>query len=198
MSSPKLLVGLGNPGTEYTGTRHNIGFMCLETLASRHGIQGKSHPRFRAMLGQGRIGSVPVLLAQPLTYMNLSGESVQAIRAFYKIADADILIIYDDTALPFGRVRFRPDGSAGSHNGMKSIIQYLGTQTIPRLRVGVGEPPPQWALRDYVLGQFTPEEQAQLPHFTAQCADAMACWLSRGMEPAMNTFNNRLLVESSS
>ena len=133
----KLIVGLGNPGAEYENTRHNIGFEALTMLAARHGIAVNKR-NYRAVYGEANLGGEKVLLVRPMTFMNLSGESVGAICRFYKIPPEDVFVIYDDIALEVGRIRLRFQGSAGGHNGMKSLIQHLGTQEIPRIRIGVG------------------------------------------------------------
>lgn len=189
-----LIVGLGNPGERYRDTRHNIGFMCVQSLASRHGIQGRGETRMKAIVGRGRIAGKNVTIAQPLTYMNLSGEAVQAITSYYKIPLEHTLVVLDDAALPFGRIRFRPEGSAGSHNGLKSIIAHLNSQAFPRLRVGIGEPEGRQEMRDFVLARFTPEEQAGLPCLVATCADAMEHWLTCGIESAMNRYNGKNIL----
>ncbi len=194
MSNDLLVVGLGNPGPQYAGTRHNIGFICIEALARKLGITGKGETRFNAIMGQARQTDRKLFLAQPLTYMNLSGQALQKIQQFYKIPTQNVLILYDDIDLPFGKIRFRPNGSAGTHNGMKSVIQVSGTQTIARLRIGVGSPPPQWELKDYVLANFTPEEQAHLDKLATVCAEAALYWAEYGTEKAMNRYNSQTIV----
>jgi peptidyl-tRNA hydrolase, PTH1 family len=198
MSDHYLIVGLGNPGEKYGGTRHNVGFMCLESLASRYDIRGKGETKMNAIVGRGKVDHQKVILAQSLTYMNLSGESVARLQHFYKIPVEQTLIVLDDIDIPFGKIRFRPEGSAGSHNGMKSVIQCLGTQSIPRLRVGIGSPPPEWDLADFVLASFTPEEQAQLPQIIKTCTDALAFWVRHGTEKSMNKYNSLEIVPSQS
>lgn len=184
-----LIFGLGNPGKDYEATRHNIGFMAIEALAKKHAIAGKGESKFNAIVGQGRLGSHKILIAQPTTFMNKSGEALQKITAFYKIPQEAILVAYDDVDLPLGKMRFRPEGSAGTHNGMKSVIQCMGTNTIARLRLGVGSPHPEWDLADYVLSQFTPEEGPVLDKVIAAAVEAIEAWVCDGTETAMNRFN---------
>lgn len=191
-SNDYLIAGLGNPGAKYAGTRHNVGFMCVEALARKHGIEGKGETKMQAIVGRGAIGKLKVLIAQPLTYMNRSGEAVARLQQYYKIPLDHILVVFDDSALPFGKIRFRSRGSAGSHNGMKSIIERLGSEDFPRLRIGIGEPDSlhRGDLADFVLARFTPEEEAQLPKIMAVCLDAVEHWLEHGIESAMNRYNS--------
>ncbi len=190
MSYDFLIVGLGNPDSQYAGTRHNIGFMCVENLAQKHHINGKTERKMEAIVGLGTIEGKKGLIAQPLTYMNLSGNAVIRLVQFYKIPLNQILIAYDDTALPFGKIRLRAEGSAGSHNGMKSVLEVLGKQNIPRLRIGIGNPPPKWDLADFVLAPFTPEEQAELPKIVEASVKAIELWIKEGPEKAMTHFNS--------
>jgi PTH1 family peptidyl-tRNA hydrolase len=184
-----LIVGLGNPGEEYARTRHNIGFECVAHLAKRHGLEFRAK-RSKARLAEGHIAGQRVALAKPFTYMNLSGQAVSGLRTWYKIDPVDaLLVIYDDRDLPFGRLRLRQRGSAGTHNGMKSIIGQLGSQDFPRMRVGIGKPPPNWDQKAYVLGRFTSEEQQELPDVYDRAADAVEVILREGFEAAMNRFN---------
>jgi PTH1 family peptidyl-tRNA hydrolase len=184
-----LIVGLGNPGSRYTGTRHNIGFACLEHLAARHGL-AFSRKRNQAQVAEGQIAGERVVLAQPLTYMNLSGQAVSGLRSWYKIDPAEeLLVIYDDLDLPFGRLRLRQRGSAGTHNGMKSIVGQLGNQVFPRLRVGIDHPPAGWDTVGYVLGRFTADEAASLPDIYDRVADAVEVILREGFVAAMNKYN---------
>jgi peptidyl-tRNA hydrolase, PTH1 family len=184
-----LIVGLGNPGSRYTGTRHNIGFACLEHLAERHGLKF-SRKRNQAQVAEGQIAGERVALAQPLTYMNLSGQAVSGLRSWYKLDPAEeLLVIYDDLDLPFGRLRLRQRGSPGTHNGMKSIVGQLGSQVFPRLRVGIDQPPAGWDTVNYVLGRFTPDEAATLPDIYDRVADAVEVILREGFVAAMNKYN---------
>jgi PTH1 family peptidyl-tRNA hydrolase len=184
-----LVVGLGNPGEEYARTRHNIGFQCVKHLADRHGLQFTSK-RAQARLAEGTIGGQRVVLARPFTFMNLSGRAVVGLRSWYKLDPAqELLVIYDDLDLPFGKLRLRQRGSAGTHNGMKSIVGLLGTQDFPRLRVGIGSPPPRWDTKSYVLGRFSKEEEEQLPALCDTVADAVEHVLREGFVAAMNRYN---------
>lgn len=195
MSDKFLIVGLGNPGKQYEATRHNIGFMVLEALSRRAGILGKSESRFKAMVGLGRLGSYSVILAQPLTYMNLSGEAVLKLMNYYDVPPERLLVIYDEAALPFGKIRVRPGGSDAGQKGVRSIIQQLGgNQQFARLRVGIGSPPPPMALPDFVLSKFAPEEQKHLPEIIDAALDAVESWTSAGVEETMTRYNGRLLL----
>lgn len=184
-----IIVGLGNPERKYAGTRHNIGFSAITALADAHGISVDTK-KHKAMIGKGVIGGQKVILAQPLTYMNLSGESVRALVDYYKInPEEQLIIIYDDIALPPGKLRIRLRGSAGGHNGMKNIISHLGGQVFPRIRVGVGEKPKGWDLADYVLGRFPEEEEPGIREALRQVCDACDVIMNEGVEAAMNRFN---------
>ena len=195
-----LLAGLGNPGGEYEKTRHNIGFRVIEDLGRRWGLPGKKEKRFKGILASGVTSSgMPVVLLQPLTFMNLSGESIQAVLNYYDIPPERLLVIYDDTALPFGKLRIRPSGSAGGHNGIKSIIQHLGgDQHFPRLRLGIG--PPAHSLHDHVLSRFTAEEERAIAEeILPATAEALEEIFTQGVPAAMNTWNGReILGEGSS
>lgn len=189
----RMVVGLGNPGPEYAASRHNIGFQVLELFAARHGLPfDKFQKRARLSIGPVRLASGwsgRVLLAKPMTYMNLSGEAVGALAAFYKIAPAEILVVHDDLDLPAGRLRLRPGGGAGGQKGIKSTIQHLGTEAFPRLRVGIGRPPGQMDPADYVLQAFSAAQEAEMVFVRAAAADAIEAWLAQGIEAAMNQFN---------
>lgn len=191
MSSSKwLIAGLGNPGSQYEKTRHNVGFMAIHHLAAFAGIQGKRESRFDAIVGSGALFGHPVILAEPLTFMNLSGNALSKILHYYKIEPEQLLVIYDDTALPFGKIRIRPSGSAGGHNGMKSIIQMLGgDDKFPRLRIGIGAPHGQRSLHDHVLSKFTPEETQDLEKILTISGQAIERIMSAGVESAMTGFN---------
>jgi PTH1 family peptidyl-tRNA hydrolase len=183
----KLIVGLGNPGAEYAGTRHNVGFEVIELLARRHSIPvTKRH--FRAVLGEGMIGGERVLLARPMTYMNLSGEAAAAIARFYKIAPQDVIVILDEMALPLGRLRLRYKGSAGGHNGLENILKHFGTQEVPRIRLGVGAARPGEMI-GHVLSRFRKEELPVMQEAYERAADAVEGALAEGFENAMNRFN---------
>ncbi|NJK79928.1 MAG: aminoacyl-tRNA hydrolase [Chloroflexaceae bacterium] len=184
-----LIVGLGNPGEQYARTRHNIGFECVERLAARHGLQFNKK-RAQADIAEGTIGGQRVVLARPFTFMNLSGRSVVGLKGWYKINPAEaLLVIYDDLDLPFGKLRLRQRGSAGTHNGMRSIVNLMGSQDFPRLRVGIDKPPPRWDTAAYVLGRFSTEQQEELPFIYEQVADAVELVVREGFTAAMNKYN---------
>jgi PTH1 family peptidyl-tRNA hydrolase len=190
-----LIVGLGNPGERYARTRHNVGFRSVETLAERHSLTFRQQ-RANSQLAEGIIHGQRVVLVKPQTYMNLSGQAVSALRNWYKIDPAhELLVIYDDLDLPFARIRIRERGSAGTHNGMRSIVAQLGTTEFPRLRVGIGQPPGKMDAADYVLSRFTPEEEAVLPDVLARVADAVDVILREGLITAMNRYNPLLEME---
>lgn len=182
-----IVLGLGNPGAEYAHTRHNIGFDVIDILASRHRIRLNLH-RDHARYGLGRIADVPVLLAKPMTYMNRSGEAARALLQRYPLEPARLLVIVDDVALPPGKIRVRPSGSDGGHNGLESIIQCLGTQAFPRVRVGIGSPPPGQMV-EYVLSRFSPQEQPIIEEALQRAADAVEVAIAEGVQAAMNRFN---------
>lgn len=184
----KVIVGLGNPGPRYSHTRHNVGFSIIGALGERHRIKGRS--RGAAIVGEGLIDGEPVALAQPTTMMNLSGRAVaQLVRTFNVHDLTHLLVVYDEMDLPLGTIRLRAQGSAGGHNGVKSIIQALGSQGFPRLRIGVSRPPPDMDPVDYVLTRFRPEEKPLLEKVVAVAADAVESWLTLGTEETMNRFN---------
>lgn len=184
----KLLVGLGNPGREYANTRHNIGFMVIDRLASTLGIPVK-RLLFHALTGQGELGGEKIILAKPQTYMNLSGKAVGALLNWYKTGLSGLLVIYDDMDLPAGCLRLRPKGGAGGHKGMQSIIQALGTNAFSRLRVGIGRPQEPGAGSNFVLRQFTPEEAEIYAGIAEVAAGAARCFVCEGLERAMNKYN---------
>lgn len=188
----KILVGLGNPGGQYETTRHNIGWMALDRLAHERGFSFKTDRRFRADIAETHVPETgeKVIAVKPLTYMNLSGEAVGAVMRFYKAEPADVLVLYDDIALPLGMIRVRPGGSAGGHNGIKSLIQHLGTQEFPRVRVGVGAP--VGGAIGHVLGTFRKEEWPAVHEAIALALSAASCVLREGVLPAMNRFNQRI------
>lgn len=183
----KLIVGLGNPGTEYAGTRHNAGFEVIEILAKRHHIAVTKRD-FRAVYGDGMISGQRVILARPMTYMNLSGEAVAAMARFYKIEPEDIIIVLDEVALPPGRLRLRYQGSAGGHNGLANILELLHTEAVPRIRIGVGASR-SGQLIGHVLSRFPREEIAIMQEAFSLAADAVECALAEGFDIAMNRFN---------
>lgn len=196
MTEKYLIAGLGNPGSEYEDTRHNIGFAVLEALSRRIGIRGKSERRFQAIMGSGRWGGHHLILAQPLTYMNLSGQAIVKILHYYQVPPERLLVVYDEAALPFGRIRFRPSGSDGGQKGMRSIIASLGgRQDFPRLRIGIGSPPPNMAMVDFVLSRFNSEEREAMPHVIDAALKGIETWLDSGTENAMAQYNGLALLE---
>lgn len=186
-----IIVGLGNPEQKYEGTRHNIGFSAVTVLADENGISidTKKH---KALVGKGVLGGQKVLLAKPRTYMNLSGESVRELVDYYKIdPEEELIVIYDDIALPPGKIRIRPKGSAGGHNGIKNIIAHLGSDKFPRIRVGVGEKPKGWDLADYVLSRFPAEEEPVIREVLQNVGKACEVIINEGIDTAMNQFNGQ-------
>ena len=184
-----LLVGLGNPGTQYENTRHNVGFLVADELAERQNAPIQ-RLKFKALTNLLTISGEKVLVMKPVTYMNLSGEAVRQAVDFYKIPPERVLVVSDDTALAVGRLRIRKGGSAGGHNGLKNIIQHLGTDQFPRIRVGVGKKPhPDYDLADWVLGKFQGEDRKAIAAAVERCADAVECYIKEGPDRAMNKFN---------
>ena len=184
----KIIIGLGNPGTRYAGSRHNTGFRVITELSDRHGIRVNTS-RQKGLCGNGIIGGQKVMLVMPQTYMNNSGECAGPIVDYFNIPLEDVLVIYDDIALDVGQIRVRGKGSAGGHNGMKSLIAHLGSGDFPRVRVGIGAKPPQMDLADYVLGHFPEEELTLIRKSVKAAADAAETWVSDGIEAAMNRYN---------
>ncbi len=178
-----LVAGLGNPGTAYLRTRHNIGWLALDGLAAGRDFRPQS--RFHGSL----VRVEDALLLKPETFMNLSGQAVRAVADFHKIPAERILVVLDEAALDFGRLRLRRQGSGGGHNGLLSVIEHLGTQSFPRLRLGIGAPPTPVSLHDHVLGRFTPAETEALPAFLARAVEAIDCVVKNGLACAMNRFN---------
>ncbi len=184
-----LLVCLGNPGDQYENTRHNVGFMVADQLGERYGLPIQ-RLKYKALTNIFPISGEKVLVMKPVTYMNLSGEAVRPAADFYKIPPEHIIVISDDTALDVGKLRIRKGGSAGGHNGLKSIIQQLGTDQFPRIRVGVGKKPhPDYDLADWVLGKFQGEDKRAIDAAVERCADAVECYIKEGPDRAMNKFN---------
>ncbi|MEZ5421295.1 MAG: aminoacyl-tRNA hydrolase [Vicinamibacterales bacterium] len=184
----KLLVGLGNPGAKYANTRHNIGFRVIDALARRWSVD-QWREQHQALVARVREGDEPVLLAKPLTFMNLSGESVAGLAGFYKIDVPDVLVVLDEVALPLGRLRAGRGGSAGGHNGLKSIIGRFGTPEVPRLRIGVGRGDARRDLADHVLGSFAEDEREEVEAAVLRAADASVMFVTDGIERVMNAFN---------
>lgn len=183
----KLIVGLGNPGTRYARSRHNVGFLIVERFARAHTL-AFARKRFNAEIAEGTIGDARVMIVKPQSFMNLSGEAVGKLFAFYKIAPHDLIVVYDDLDLPLGKMRMRPQGSAGGHHGMESIIARIGTSDFPRLRVGIGRPNPD-ADVDHVLGNFDADEHDVMDETFVRAVEAIDTWLVDGITKAMNTFN---------
>jgi len=184
-----LIVGLGNPGDEYAGHRHNAGFRVVDALAQAHGLTFARDKGAHARLARGRIGDSLVLLAKPQTFMNLSGRAVGRLARRYEIPPECLLVVYDDLDLPLGRLRLRAEGGSGGHKGMRSIIDHLGRQDFPRLRVGIDRPPARVDPADYVLQPFTAGERALFAGVVARAVAAVECWLEAGIEAAMERYN---------
>ena len=182
-----LIVGLGNPGLQYAKSRHNVGYQCVERLAAAHGLTFNRH-QMKAVLAGGLIAGQKVTLAKPLTYMNLSGQAVAPLAHFYKIPPQDILVINDDLDLPLGRIRLRPGGGSAGQRGMESIIESLGTDEFPRLRIGIGRPAHNDAV-DHVLNRFSADEEISMARAYDRALAAVEVFLEEGVEAAMNQFN---------
>jgi len=181
----KAIVGLGNPGDEYTGTRHNVGFEVVNALAERWNAKLR---KWKSIADVAVVKDRAVVLVEPRTFMNHSGQAVQAVMAFYKILPADVLVIVDEAQLPLGKLRLRPFGSAGGHNGLKSVIEHVGPE-FPRLRIGVDRGHPEWDLSDRVLSKFPPSERDVVDRAIARAADAVETYVTDGLHLAMNRFN---------
>ncbi len=184
-----VIVGLGNPTAQYAGTRHNIGFDTIDRLAGRLGISVDTK-KHKALIGKGVIGSEKVILAKPQTFMNLSGESVRELMDFYKIdTTTELIVIYDDISLDVGKMRIRAKGSAGGHNGIKSIIAHTGSDVFKRVKVGVGNKPPRMDLADYVLGHFSKDDKIIMEDSVDRAANAVEVMIADGIDKASNMFN---------
>ena len=186
-----IIVGLGNPTRQYEGTKHNVGFDTIDYLIDEYQIpsSGAGH---KALFGKGMIAGQKVIVAKPMTYMNLSGESVRELVNYYKVdPESELIVVYDDISLAPGQLRIRAKGSAGGHNGIKSIIAHLGTQEFPRVRVGVGEKPPRMDLADYVLGHFSQGERKIMEDAVKEAADAVMEAVEEGIDHAMNSHNRK-------
>lgn len=186
--TPKMIVGLGNPGLRYARNRHNVGFQIVDALAAKHGL-GFDKRQFKALIASGVIDGQRVLLVKPQTFMNLSGEAVQPLVSYYKVELPDLMVVFDDMDLPLGTIRLRPFGGAGGHNGMKSIIARLGSNRFPRLRVGIDRPPGRMDPAAYVLQDFSSEEEAIMAQVRDRAVRALETWLTAGIDAAMNAFN---------
>lgn len=184
-----LIVFLGNPGLKYNGTRHNAGFMAADAMEKKLGVS-INKLRFRALTQTADIAGQKVMLMKPQTYMNLSGDAVIQAARFYKIPPERVIVVSDETSLPIGKLRIRRGGSAGGHNGLKSIIAQLGTDKFPRIRLGVGAPPhPDYDMADWVLGAFKGQDAADMEQLAKTAADAAECYIAEGSDRAMNKFN---------
>lgn len=186
-----IIVGLGNPGKQYIDTKHNVGFQVIDFLAKQYQIS-VTKLKHKAFIGEGSIEGKKVMLVKPQTYMNLSGESVREILSFYKLPINNLLIIYDDTSLPLNNIRIRAKGSAGGHNGIKSIISQIGTDSFRRVKVGIGEKPNGWDLADYVLSHFTKDEQPLIESSIEKAAQAVVIMVTQSTEQAMNKMNQKM------
>jgi PTH1 family peptidyl-tRNA hydrolase len=184
-----VVVGLGNPGRRYVGTRHNVGFKVVETLAHRWSIQAESK-QFGALVGTGRIGDARALLARPQGFMNRSGQPVASLAGYYKTLPESVIVVHDDLDVPFGAVRVKRSGGHGGHNGLRDIAKHIGPD-FARVRVGLGRPPEGWDSAAYVLGRWTPDECKDVPHIVDTAADAVEAVLRDGVDAAMNVFNVR-------
>ncbi len=189
---PQLIIGLGNPEAKYDKTRHNIGFEAVDRLAEAWQISWQENKRFKGFLGEGKAANgAKIRLLKPLTYMNRSGESVRGVCDFYKLPPNSLLVIYDDMDLPLGRLRMRLSGSAGGHNGIKSIISHVGKQDFPRLKIGIGKSGGKKETVSHVLGKFAPEEKPIIASVLDMVSEAVEMSLTQGVEKAMSIYNGR-------
>ncbi len=192
----KMIVGLGNPGRQYQHNRHNVGFMVVDRFAQHHGIDLNIKKK-KAVFGRGKCFGQSVVLLKPQTFMNLSGEAVLYLASFLKIKTTDIIVVADDTDLPFGIIRIKSGGGSGGHNGIKSLIYSLKSEDFPRIRFGIGKPPAESEkdLFEYVLENFTPDERKYLSDGLGRVVEALNVMISKSIDEAMNQFNNRLVSE---
>lgn len=184
----KLIVGLGNIGDKYTFTRHNVGFMLADSIAINNNLTFRENSRLKCFMTNLRNGVDDYLIIKPTTFMNLSGEAVRAVMDYYKIPIEDILIVYDDLSLELGKIRFRPNGSDGGHNGIKSVIKHLGTQSVARLKIGIG-PQPNLPSEVFVLQNFSKDELENLKPVLSKAKDGISCYFKEGISVAQNKFN---------
>ena len=189
----RLIVGLGNPGREYADTRHNVGFMVIDRLAASASAIFRTEKKWQAHVATARVGGLDAWLCKPQTYMNLSGESVSAMASFYKVEPRDVLVVLDDLALPLGRLRLRESGSSGGQNGLKNILLHLGTQNVPRIRIGIGSGADA---SGHVLGKFTLAERPEVEEALANAAEAVKFAQSEGFAAAMNRYNQQSKTEN--
>ncbi len=185
-----VIAGLGNPGREYEKTRHNAGYDVLDVFAAENGIR-VDRIKFKSMTGEGFIAGEKVMLIKPLTYMNKSGEAVREVLDFYKLDKSNLIVLVDDIDIKFGSIRIRKRGSAGSHNGMKSIISHIGTDEFTRIKLGIGKNPEYYDLADYVLSKFSKEEREEIDKMIVRAAQATKMILTDGVDAAMNIFNSK-------
>lgn len=183
-----IIAGLGNPGLKYAGTRHNLGFLTIDAIEEKTGIRVRKL-RHKALTGEGSIAGAPVILVKPQTFMNSSGESIREIVEWYNIPTERLIVIHDDIDIGTGRIRIKGSGSAGTHNGMRSVIYHLCSDTFPRIRIGIGRPPEGWELIDYVLGRIRGEEAELLKPAVIRAAEAVEAIIGKGIEAAMNAYN---------
>ncbi len=181
-----LIVGLGNIGKEYENTRHNIGFQAIDYISEKYNIE-INRIKFKGIYGDGIIEGKKVILLKPTTYMNLSGESIREVMNFYKISEDQLIVIYDDISLPVGKLRIREKGSAGGHNGIKSIIANIGTEKFPRVKIGIGQP--SYGLVNHVLGKFSAEENEVLDKIIPVCSNAIGEMIKNSVKDSMNIYN---------
>ncbi|HTD85940.1 MAG TPA: aminoacyl-tRNA hydrolase [Candidatus Binatia bacterium] len=196
MENVYLIVGLGNPGREYTNTRHNIGFMAVERLAQHWRASWKAEKKFQSRMARVEQDARRCLLCEPQTYMNLSGEAVGAVMNFYRLTPDRLLVVVDDADLPFGEIRMRADGSSGGHHGLESIEAHLGTRQYPRLRIGIGrEANAPREITGYVLGAFRRADAELLDKVLARAQDQIECWLEKGIAKAMSRYNGKIILD---
>lgn len=188
MDTTYIIAGLGNPGNKYDNTRHNVGFDAVDLLAYLNNIS-ISKVKFKALIGEGNIEGKRVILIKPQTFMNLSGESLREVMEWYKIPAGNIIVMFDDIDLEIGKIRIRPKGSSGTHNGMRNILYQIQSDEFPRVRIGIGRPPEGWNLADYVLSKFNPAERGIINDSIKNAAQAVAEILKSGVDTAMNKFN---------
>jgi PTH1 family peptidyl-tRNA hydrolase len=190
---PYLIAGLGNPGPQYVANRHNVGFQCVERLAAFHGLTFDKQQK-RALVALGTVREQRIILAKPQTFMNESGRAVVPLARFYKVQPERLLVVYDDLDLPPGTMRLRPEGGSGGHKGMRSIIEHLGSQGFPRLRIGIGRPPGRMDPAAYVLQDFSAEETPLLEETLERAVAAIEVWLCDGVEISMSRYNRGVEV----
>lgn len=184
----KLIVGLGNPGNEYKDTKHNVGWMLVDALAEKLNA-GAWQEKEKGLIADARIGAEKIFLVKPQTYMNNSGECVGPLMRYYKLEPEDVIVCHDEMDIPAGMVRIRKKGSAGGHNGIKSVIQHVGTENFARVRIGIGRPLPQWSVIDHVLSGFTDEDKPKIKEAIEYLLPAVECIVTDGADNAMNKFN---------